>query len=353
MKTSPKTKGERPRNVRAMRALNIENYAPGERTDFYVPVFENAIGIPNKIPFVVARGVFQGPVLGINAAVHGNELNGIRIIQNVLEDLDLDSMKGSLICVPVVNVPAFNTGQRRFIDGTDLNHVFPGKEGGTPAEQYARAFATTYLPACDYLIDIHTASEGRTNTMYVRTDLLSETTSQMATWFNPQIILHSKSGDGTLRNSARKRGIPAVTIEAGNPSVFQGKMVYEGELGIRNVMIKLGMIEGKPHISRQPIICKSSIWLRTVGGGILKTHFRLYDKVKRSQLLAETIDPFGNLLQKYKAPHEGVVIGMAANPVAIPGTRFCHLGTIGYPKPKSVPHLKSESSALTKSSKEG
>ena len=317
-------------------AINIENFPIGERSNFYVPIYEDAAGNVCKVPFIVARGKQPGPVLGISAVVHGNELNGIRIIQNLLHDFDLDSLSGSLLCAPIVNIPAFNAGQRKFIDGVDLNHVFPGKRSGQPAQQYARAFASTFLPACNYLIDIHTASEGRTNSMYVRTDLLTDVTAQMATWFNPQILLHSKSGDGTLRNTARSRGIPAVTIEAGNPSVLQGRMLFEGEIGIENVMRKLGMIEGELQITREPVICKSSKWLRTIGGGLLRTRFKLFERVNKGQVLAETLDPFGNVMQRYRAPNDGIVIGMAANPVAIPGTRFCHLGFIGMPEARKA-----------------
>ena len=46
-------------------------------------------------------------------------------------------------------------------------------------------------------------------------------------------------------------------------------------------------------------------------------------------MLARTIDPFGNTVQKYIAPFAGVVIGMARNPVAAPGTRLFHLGVPG------------------------
>jgi hypothetical protein len=39
----------------------------------------------------------------------------------------------------------------------------------------------------------------------------------------------------------------------------------------------------------------------------------------------------------YLAPHDGIVIGMTRTPVAVPGTRYCHLGIPGkpdLPKPK-------------------
>lgn len=286
-----------------------------------------------SVPFIVARGAKDGPVLGITAALHGNELNGIRIIHHVLRNLDLSKLSGTLLCVPIVNIPGFNAGSRYFTDGLDLNTIFPGKSDGQPAEQYARAFASSFLPSIDCLLDLHTASEGRLNTFYVRTDWLDERTRELAICADPSIILHSpKHGGGTLRNAARRRGIPAITIEAGNPSVFQGKMVIEGETAVLNIMVLLGMLKGVVNSSSRPVICDSSKWLRTTGGGILETTFKLGERVEKKQLLAVTRDAFDRKLQEYYAPSDGIVIGKAAYPVAIPGTRFCHLGSIGEPK---------------------
>lgn len=311
------------------KSICIEDYDLGQRYDFWLPLYQTATSTQVRIPFIVVRGLGDGPVLGVCAAVHGNELNGIKIIHNLLQDLDLGKLQGSLICAPIVNVPSYNAGVRHFVDGLDLNHVFPGKADGKPAEQYARAFEKTYLPSIDYLIDIHTASEGRINTMYVRADLNGRRAKQMSFDFNPQIILHAQGGDGTLRNTARRRKIPAITVEAGNPSVLQGRMVYEGEIGVRNVMKGLGMLSGEKQMVRQPIVCKSSRWLRTVSGGLLDTKFSLYQNIEKGQLLAITRDPFGKVINEYFAPSEGIVIGMATNPAAGAGTRYCHLGFEG------------------------
>jgi predicted deacylase len=316
------------------RPIQLDDHPRGARTDLRLPLYFDALANPVAAPFVVVRGAQPGPVVGISAAIHGDELNGIKIIHHVLERVDPSEMHGSLVCAPVANVPAFQAGQRRFPeDNQDLNHVFPGKWEGKPAEQYAKAFLTTFLTPCDYLIDIHTASEGRINSLYVRADLHQEQAREMALLLDPQIILHGRSGDGTLRNAARLREIPAITVEAGNPMVFQGRVVLEGEQGVFNILIHLGVIRGE-QIRKEgpaPVICKSSKWLRTRAGGLLETHFQLCDVVERRQLLAEVRDPFGHPVESYSAPHEGVVIGMSRNPVAVPGTRFCHLGAIGEP----------------------
>ncbi len=318
------------------RPIRLEDYSPGSRTDLRVPLYQDALGTPLRVPFVVVRGRHPGPTVGISAAIHGDELNGIKIIHHVLEQADPDAMHGTLVCAPVANVPAFQAGQRRFPDDDrDLNHVFPGRADGVPSAQYARAFLVTFLTPLEYLIDIHTASEGRLNSMYVRADLHSPAARDMALLMNPEIILHGRSGDGTLRNAARVHEIPAITVEAGNPSVFQGKMVLEGELGVLNILKALRVVRGQQvkTIDRRPVICKSSKWLRTRAGGLLETRFKLCERVSKKQVLAETTDPFGHAIQSYTAPHDGIVIGKSASPLAVPGTRYCHLGVVGEPPP--------------------
>ncbi|MFA7481736.1 MAG: succinylglutamate desuccinylase/aspartoacylase family protein [Vulcanimicrobiota bacterium] len=311
------------------RPIDVNDFEAGRRQDFWLPLYESASSDAVRVPFIVAGGLQDGPVLGVCAAVHGNELNGIKIIHSLLKELDLRKLKGSLVCAPIVNVPSYNAGIRNFVDGIDLNHVFPGKSDGKPAEQYARAFCKTFIPSLDYLIDIHTASEGRINTMYVRSDMADPKSRQMAVDFNPQIILHAKGGDGTLRAAARRRKVSAITVEAGDPAVIQGRMVYEGEIGVLNVMRGLGMLEGEKQTFRDPVVCSSSRWIRSNTGGLLETRFKLGERVEKGQILAITRDPFGNKTNEYGAPHSGIVIGMSTNPSAGSGTRFCHLGLEG------------------------
>ncbi len=324
-------KDEAKRKTPKLGAVPVDTLEAGKRTDLLVELWQTATSQIVHVPVIVARGSRPGPVLGVTAAVHGNELNGVRIIHSLLCDLDLEKLSGVLLCAPVVNVPGFNAGVRRFIDGVDLNHAFPGKKDGRPCEQYARAFLNMFLPACDYLIDIHTASQGNINSMYVRADLTLDTVRRIADLMNPDIILHARGGDGTLRHAARTRKIPAITVEAGNPSMFQGRMVFDGQSGIRNIMAHFGMYPGDIRRTREPVICRDSKWLRTNSGGILDTRFGLRDMVIKGQLLARTTDLFGYSRMDYTAPNDGIVIGMATNPVAVPGARFCHLGLVGNP----------------------
>lgn len=51
----------------------------------------------------VACGAFTGPVVGITAAVHGNELNGIPLIHRLFHEIDCGTLCGTLVAIPVVN----------------------------------------------------------------------------------------------------------------------------------------------------------------------------------------------------------------------------------------------------------
>ena len=311
--------------------IQIEDFARGTRSNLTLPLFQDGMGSPLGVPFIVVRGGHDGPVLGLCAAVHGDELNGIRIIHRVVESLDLATLRGSLVCCPIVNVPAYEAGRRRFLDGTDLNHSFPGKWKGRTAEQYAKRFGHVFLHSLNALVDIHTASAGRINSFYVRADMQDERVRRLATLAGSDIILHAKGGDGTLRNAARVRGIDAITVEAGNPRIIQRGVVDSAIDGISNIMRDMGMIDGEIVDDDPAIVCRSSSWLYTRTGGLLETRFQLLDTLEKNQVIAVTRDPFGNVNAEYKAPGDGIVIGMARNPVAVPGTRFIHLGSIGDP----------------------
>ena len=129
------------RKPTGLQPVRLDDQEPGTRRDFLLPIYQKAIGTAVECPFIVLRGAEPGPVVGICAAIHGNELNGINIIHQLLEAIDPGQLAGTILFAPVANVPAFEAEQRHFPeDGKDLNTVFPGKRGGTPSQQYARAF---------------------------------------------------------------------------------------------------------------------------------------------------------------------------------------------------------------------
>ena len=297
--------------------------------ELWLHLVDDALGLPVRLPVLVARGREAGPVLGITGAVHGDEVNGVAVIHRLFSKLDATALGGTVIAIPVVNVPAYHQHQRRTPHGFDLNHHFPGRADGNDVQVYASRLLTRFVVHLSGLLDLHTASRGRANCLYVRADMEGEATARMAYLQRPQVILHNPASDGTLRGAASEMGVPAITVEVGNSSRFQPEYIRRSVIGIRSVLAEWGMIRKRPvDLGPEPAICSESAWLYTDRGGLLDVLPKVTDRVEAGQVVARQVDAFGNLVAEYAAPHAGVVIGRAVDPVADSGARILHLGRV-------------------------
>ncbi|MBN2800169.1 MAG: succinylglutamate desuccinylase/aspartoacylase family protein [Deltaproteobacteria bacterium] len=284
------------------------------------------MALPVRLPLMVARGG-PGPVIGLTAAVHGDEINGIAIIHELFRKLDLRTLRGTVAAIPITNVSAFHRHQRYATPGYDLNHYFPGAAEGADIQVYAHRLLDRFVRHLDALIDLHTASRGRANCLYVRADMNQEETARMAYLQRPHVILHNPASDGTLRGAASALGVPAITVEVGNPNRFQSEYIRSSVVGLRAVLGERGMIPRRSvRLGPPPVLCASGTWLYTDSGGLLTVEPQVTDRVREGEVVAELRDAFGRSVRTYRAPFDGVVIGRAVDPVAITGSRILHLG---------------------------
>lgn len=259
--------------------------------------------------------------------MHGNELNGIPVIQRLFKEINIEELNGTIVGVPVVNVPSLLRKKRRFIDGTDLNHIMPGKPNGNVSQVYAWRVVNYIVKEFDYLIDLHTASNGRVNSYYIRADMKDELVRKMALLQNAQIIVHNPPSDGTLRGTADEMGIPAITLEVGNPNTFQKGLIRDGLTGIHNLLGYFGMLDCEvEEIDTNTVLCENSYWIYADTGGIMTTHPKVTDIVKKGDVIATMRNIFGDIVQEYIAPADGIVIGKSISPINQTGGRILHLG---------------------------
>lgn len=250
---------------------------------------------PLSIPIEVLHGASPGPVLMINAAIHGDELNGVEIIRQLLNTLDEKKLKGTVIAVPIVNVFGFIHKSRYLPDRRDLNRCFPGSEKGSLASRMAHTFFSQVAERCDYILDLHTGAIHRTNLPQIRADLSNSETLRIAQAFATPVIIDSPLRDGSLRSEAEKQQIPVLTYEAGEALRFDPIAINAGIIGIKRVMQSIGMLRpGRKKIPNS-IIAKSTSWLRAEADGILRTLVSLGDKVEKGQVLAYINSPLGKL----------------------------------------------------------
>lgn len=310
--------------------LKLDEIPKGTKARFWVQLATSGIGGPIAVPVIVAKGRYDGPVLGTTAVLHGNELNGLPVVQRLMEEIDIETLHGTVVGVLVVNVPGLLLGQRKFNDGTDPNHIMPGKRNGNDSEVYAFRLIDRIVNRFEYLIDLHTASTGRVNSYYVRADMKHPATRQMALLQNADIIVHNPPMDGTLRGAADDLGIPAITLEIGDPSRFQKGMIRSGMTGIYNMLYHLEMLKGGIEEPEEPaVLCNRSYWLYTQRGGILEVLPQLTAMVKKDDQIGVLRNIFGDPVNHYHAPEDGIVIGKSVNPVNQSGGRILHLGILG------------------------
>ncbi len=316
-------------SVKTISALDFTSIPRGVISRYYLKLVEDGMGVPIQIPLMVARGNEDGPTFGLTAAVHGNELNGIPVIQRLFKEIDPLRLSGTVIGVPILNVPSYLRKKRRFLDGVDLNHIMPGKKDGTVSQVYAWRVVEKLVKHFDYLLDLHTASNGRINSYYIRADMSDETVRKMALLQNAQIIVHNPPSDGTLRGTAGELEIPAITLEVGNPNLFQKGMIRDGLTGIHNLLSHLRMTDSEmEEISDETVICKRSFWMYSDSGGLITVHPNVTDLVNKGDRIATLRNIFGDIIKEYEAPCDGIVIGKSVSPVNQTGGRILHLGIV-------------------------
>lgn len=311
--------------------LALDELAPGVVHRVRLVMTQNATGNETMVPvFVVRAEGDPTPVVGVTAAIHGNELNGIRVTQELAARLSEDPfplLRGTVIAVPLLNVPGYLNSSRGFSNGADLNRMMPGRADGNESELYAHRILDRIVRHCDYLFDLHTASFGRVNTHYVRCDTNSPTAVRLASVLAPQIVLHSPDADGTLRGTAAERGIHALTVEIGDPQRIQGTLVRSAVSGLTEALSELGLLAPTPSTpSEEPIRCVRSSWMYTDRGGLLTVLPELSARVAEGEVVATLRNIWGDIVRHYRAPAAGVVIGKSTNPAAGAGSRIVHLG---------------------------
>lgn len=288
---------------------------------------ETAVGgFSEATPILVVNGATPGNTLCLTGAVHGDELNGIEMIRRVIFDIDPTKLTGTIIGVPVANIMGFRRNSRYLPDRRDWNRYFPGNTRGSSASRLAHSFFTKIIMHCDALVDLHTGSFHRTNLPQLRADLSDERVARLAQSFGVIAVLNGRGNPNSLRAAAVTAGIPAVTLEAGEPMAMQSEVVEEGVKAINTLLAKAGMYGKQQRWTRIAPVYYRSVWVRSNQSGILFSKATLGQRVKVDDILGTVTDPITNARITIKSPYNGRIIGMALDQVVLPGFAAYHIG---------------------------
>lgn len=312
---------------RAPLILGERSFEPGERGLVHLEVGHLITHEHVTMPVHVIRGKKPGPRLFVSAGVHGDELNGVESIRRLRKMRLLNRLRGDLIAIPVVNLPAFVARSRYLPDRRDLNRLFPGTVEGSFGARLAKLFVTQIVKQCDYGIDLHTGALNRPNLPQIRLSPKLPLSRELAVAFGAPVALESEVREGSLRATMDNLNKPMLMFEGGEALRLDAHSIRFSLQGIINVLRHLEMLppEKSQQRRRPVVISQESYWARAPIGGVVIPLVALGKAVTPETPLAFIADPFGPKERQVFPKVEGVVIGRTNLGIADEGDGLFHI----------------------------
>jgi predicted deacylase len=309
-----------------------ESVLPGESKTIQLEIARLHSTTKLTIPIIVKRSKTEGPVVLFSGGIHGDEFNGIEIVRQIISKKINKPKKGTIICIPIINIYGFINRSRDFPDGRDLNRVFPGSKKGSLASRFAYHIITDIMPQVDYAVDFHAGGASRFNAPQIRLTPNNPSVKILADAFNAPFTLFSKNIAGSFRSSSEKINVKMLLFEGGKSLDINHEVAQEGINGVKRLLKYLDMLDPKqfaPTQKKQTIYIEKSGWLRAKCSGLLIDNNLVGQFVKKGAVLGMITDPFGKFERKIKAPNDGYVLNANHSPIVYQGDAIYHLSNTG------------------------
>lgn len=301
---------------------------PGTKVKGVIPAGNHPGGGALDIPVTVINGSKPGPVLWLNACIHGDEPQGTLAIVNLIRKLDPKTLKGAVVCVPAMNVPAFEASKRgNPLDmfSYDMNRVYPGSPNGRYTERLAWAHKEALVSVADMEISVHSGGDHSylAKTIFVApSDAARELAQAMGKgWW---LQLSSPHPKGSPMAELHDRNKPAISIELGGacntmPTAFRSD-AQEISDAFWNVLVHYGMVEGVPHYEEKWLTgSQIAVLANTSGLWVAEEDFEFLKPFKSGKVFARIYDLYGEELEQVKAPCDGFPFGLRTTPATHTG----------------------------------
>lgn len=303
-----------------------------------------------RLPLMEIKSSNSGPVVWLTGCVHGDELGGVVVIQEIFKKLrKYPLLKGSIYSFPLMNPIGLETASRQItISKEDLNRSFPGNKNGSLAERIAaKIFATITETNPTLVLDLHNdwkqsipytlidpAEVIKCQEIYEKVKTFSKITGFLI--INDQKETYKPGHiERTLTINLIKHGIPSLSLELGESYVVNEKNVEYGVRSISNILAYLGMIEPINEFFVYPLsesirgkILDYSNQPSSSTSGIIRFLVKPGDIIKKGQPVARIYNAFGKLRETLRALHDTIVLGYSDSSVAFPGTPVMAFGII-------------------------
>ncbi|MAM17901.1 MAG: succinylglutamate desuccinylase [Gramella sp.] len=281
-----------------------------------------------EVPVIIERSKKPGPVVLLTAGIHGDEINGVEIIRQIISKGINKPRIGTIICIPIVNIFGFLNMTREFPDGRDLNRVFPGTKHGSLASRFAYQFVKKILPIADFCLDFHTGGAARFNAPQIRVKKGDEQSLKYARIFNAPFTIHSKTITKSYRETCSKLGIPVLLFEGGKSQDSNKEVAKVGVEGAMRILSHLDMLSNKfdyPDVHQETVVIEHTTWMRAKYSGLLHIKIPCGKHVEKGEYIATITDPYGKFRHKIKAGNAGYIINVNESPIVYQGDAIFHI----------------------------
>lgn len=282
------------------------------------------------VPIIIERSRKPGPTVLMTAGIHGDEINGVEIVRQIIAKGINRPKIGTIICVPVINVFGFLNMDRLFPDGRDLNRVFPGSENGSLASRVAHFVMKELVPHADFVMDFHTGGSDRFNAAQIRIVKDDANLNTLAHVFGAPFIYYSQNLNKSFRNACEKAGVPMLLFEGGKSFNIHTNITNTGVNGAKRVLHHFGMLRTKYKASdprTNAVVIEDSRWLRAKYSGMFKATVKINTHVEKGDVLGNITDPYGSFNYFVKAPNTGYVFNVNESPIIYQGDAIFHIST--------------------------
>lgn len=204
-----------------------------------------------EVSFLRLQGLKEGPTVWLQAALHGDEYDGILACMQLLEKVDTELLSGTIVMCPVANPEAFLAkANGNPADGVNMNRIFGNPSQDSYSYRYGRWLLGHILSQADYFIDLHGGGH------YLEVCPFAMVASNRPEAFERAMQLLrdveltaiyecSEQSKGMFINEVCRHGIPAVLLESGGGLSWEEEAVAQH---VKSVLAMLGRASMLPMV---------------------------------------------------------------------------------------------------------
>ncbi|KAH3943874.1 hypothetical protein HBH64_075300 [Parastagonospora nodorum] len=305
--------------VKVIHDLNLADLPAQTVSRFYLRVGEVNGGHPVHIPVMVARGTADslktGKKLSLSAAIHGDELNPVRVVQRIFEQLEGQ--------VATLNGTAGASGSL-----TNVNRVFPGvaaAEGGSGPQLLAYNIWNNIwgnTSQVDVGIDLHTPSSGGDTSLWCYADFRLPYVERMAKLLQPDTLKIDPGEPGSIETTFVRNKVPSITVEMGQAKIWNNSLIDRTVDFVNRVMVDLKLTPSNTTV--EPNL--SNVYIANTfhdsfsqHGGFVERLVQVDEPVVKGQPIAHVRNPFGDIIETLVSPADGRMFQSPRDPSTEPG----------------------------------